>query len=95
MLPCHLFSRISLTNNQVTGEVSFGDPGYIFTSKMLVQAAATMLQERQVLADTVAAPGGGGGAGGVFTVGTLFRNSSLIDRLAAVGVKFAVKKSNA
>jgi short subunit dehydrogenase-like uncharacterized protein len=55
---------------------------------MLTQCAATLLQERQALLDSVAA------AGGVFTVGSLFRNSSLVQRLDAHGVKFSVKSSS-
>lgn len=73
---------------QVVAEVSFGDPGYLYTSKMLVQAAATLLQERQAIAAAV------GASGGVFTVGTVFRHSSLIERLDNVGVKFTVKESS-
>lgn len=72
---------------QVTVEVTFGDPGYLFTSKMLVQSALTLLQERAQIAGTV------GAAGGVFTVGTLFRHSSLVDRLGKAGVKFEVKSN--
>jgi hypothetical protein len=72
---------------QVQCEVALGDPGYLYTSRMLVQAGATLLQERRQLLATVGAPGG------VFTVGTLFRNSSLTDRLNSVGVKFSMKKS--
>jgi hypothetical protein len=71
---------------QVRVEVTFGDPGYLFTSKMLVQSALTLLQEREQIAATVSA------AGGVCTVGALFRNSSLIDRLGKAGVQFAVTK---
>lgn len=70
----------------MTVEVTFGDPGYLFTSKMLVQSALTLLQERAQIAGSVGAPGG------VFTVGTLFRHSSLIDRLGKAGVTFAVKQ---
>jgi short subunit dehydrogenase-like uncharacterized protein len=67
-----------------------GDPGYIYTSVMLVQSAITMLEERQQLVDTVGRPGG------VFTVGSLFRRSSLIQRLTDHGVKFTVvSKSDA
>ncbi|WIA42239.1 hypothetical protein OEZ86_008256 [Tetradesmus obliquus] len=68
--------------------VSLGDPGYLFTSVMLVQCAATLLQERQALLDSV------GGRGGVFTVGTLFRGSSLLQRLDEHGVKFSVVGSS-
>lgn len=71
---------------QVVAEVSFGDPGYLFTSKMFVHTALTLLQERQQIVDTV------GASGGVFTVGTLFRNSTLIDRLGKAGVKFTVQQ---
>lgn len=74
---------------QVVAEVSFGDPGYLFTSKMLVQSALTLLQERQAIVGAV------GAAGGVFTVGTLFRHSSLIERLQQAGVKFSVKQQPA
>jgi short subunit dehydrogenase-like uncharacterized protein len=55
---------------------------------MITQCAATLLQERQVLLDSVAAPGG------VFTVGSLFRNSSLVQRLDAHGVKFSIKSTS-
>lgn len=61
-----------------------GEPAYIFTAVMLVQTAVTMLLERQKLLETV------GGQGGVFTVGTMFRNSSLMKRLTEHGVKFRV-----
>lgn len=64
--------------------MTFGDPGYLYTSVMLVQSAITMLEERQQLLDTV------GRKGGVFTVGTLFRNSSLVKRLTDHGVKFTI-----
>jgi short subunit dehydrogenase-like uncharacterized protein len=73
---------------QVHCQVATGDPGYLFTAVMLTQCAATLLQERQLLLDTVGAPGG------VFTVGTLFRNSSLVQRLDAHGVKFTVVSSS-
>ncbi len=72
----------------MVAEVNFGDPGYIFTSKMLVQSALTLLQERQQIVSAV------GAAGGVFTVGTLFRHSSLIDRLQQAGVKFTVQQQS-
>jgi short subunit dehydrogenase-like uncharacterized protein len=71
---------------QVVAEVSFGDPGYLFTSKIFIQTALTLLQERRQITEAVGAPGG------VFTVGTLFRHSSLIDRLNKAGVEFTIKQ---
>jgi short subunit dehydrogenase-like uncharacterized protein len=62
--------------------VAFGDPGYLYTAVMMCQAAATLLQERPRLEATV------GTGGGVFTVGALFRDSSLIQCLDAAGVTF-------
>ena len=82
MHPC-----FSFRSTQITATVTFGDPGYLYTSKMLIQTALTLLEERQALVETV------GAAGGVFTVGALFRNSSLIDRLDNAGVRFVVNKS--
>jgi short subunit dehydrogenase-like uncharacterized protein len=73
---------------QVVAQVSFGDPGYLFTSKMFIQTALTLLQERPKIAAAV------GASGGVFTVGALFRHSSLIDRLQQAGVKFTVKQQS-
>jgi short subunit dehydrogenase-like uncharacterized protein len=71
---------------QVVAEVSFGDPGYLYTSKMFIQTALTLLHERQQIVAAV------GATGGVFTVGALFRHSNLIDRLQQAGVKFTVKQ---
>lgn len=57
----------------------FGEPGYVFTAKMMAAAALTLLQERPACLAAV------GGRGGVFTAGFLFRNSSLPARLRAAG----------
>ena len=63
--------------------MALGDPGYIYTSIMHVQTALTLLEEREQIQKLV-------GGGGVYTVGYMFRNSTLIDRLQAHGVKFEV-----
>lgn len=74
---------------QVHCQVCTGDPGYLFTAVMLTQCAATLLEEREALLGAV------GGSGGVYTVGTLFRNSSLVQRLDQHGVKFSIKSTSA
>jgi hypothetical protein len=68
---------------QVTTRVSLGDPGYLFTAIMHVQTALTLLEEREQILELV-------GGGGVYTVGYMFRNSTLMERLQAHGVKFEV-----
>ncbi|KAF8054984.1 Sccpdh [Scenedesmus sp. PABB004] len=72
----------------VHAQVTLGDPGYRCTAVMLVAAAATLLEDdRNAMLAAV------GGRGGVFTVGQLFRNSSLMSRLDARGVRYAVKRA--
>eukprot|EP00879_Flechtneria_rotunda_P012530 GHRR01013083.1.p1 GENE.GHRR01013083.1~~GHRR01013083.1.p1 ORF type:complete len:124 (+),score=27.84 GHRR01013083.1:1284-1655(+) len=75
-------------DKQVHAYVTMGDPGYLYTSIMLIQCAATLLEERQQLLQTVAEKGG------VYTVGTLFRNSSLIERLNQHGIKFTIQQDS-
>jgi hypothetical protein len=75
-------------DKQVVAEVALGDPGYLATSTMLCHAAATLLEEREQVRATV-----GAAAGGVFTMGTLFRNSSLVERLNGAGVTFQLLPS--
>jgi hypothetical protein len=69
---------------QVHAQVTLGDPGYIYTSKILVCVVQTLLAERSALLEAT------GTAGGAFTVGELFWGSGLLQRLLGVGVGFEV-----
>jgi short subunit dehydrogenase-like uncharacterized protein len=59
------------------------EPGYVATPIITVDAALTLLEERQQL---LARAGGGG----VFTAGAVFRDSRLMERLTQHGVVFQV-----
>ena len=72
-------------DRRVTLRMAFGDPGYLYTAKIMAAAALTLLDER------AACLAAAGGAGGVFTAGFLFRDSSLADRLKAEGFKIEVE----
>ena len=62
---------------EVRTTVTGPEPGYVATPIIFLAVAECLLEERNDLAK-----------GGVFTPGGLFSNSSLIDRLNEVGVKF-------
>lgn len=65
--------------------MSFGDPGYLYTAKLMAAAAMALLGERATCLASV------GGAGGVYTAGFLLRDTSIVDRLKADGFKFEVE----
>ncbi|CAG7648319.1 unnamed protein product, partial [Allacma fusca] len=68
-------------NRTASVTVSGKNPGYGATGKMLLQAALTVLNERQLLPRN----------GGVYTPGVAFARTTLIDRLNAEGVKFEMQ----
>lgn len=59
------------------------EPGYIATPILLVHTALTLQEERKTCQQV-------GEDGGVFTVGSLFANTSLTDRLHKSGIAFEV-----
>ena len=59
--------------------VSGPEPGYVSTPITLVQAAETILEERDKL-----------GTPGVHTTGTVFANTTYISRLQQAGIDSAV-----
>ncbi|GAB4820285.1 hypothetical protein N2152v2_007331 [Parachlorella kessleri] len=63
---------------EIVTRVSGPEPGYLACSIFIVQAAITLLEER----DKIDAPGG------VFTAGALLRSTTYIDRLQSRGIKF-------
>ncbi|KAI8477053.1 MAG: Saccharopine dehydrogenase-domain-containing protein [Monoraphidium minutum] len=71
---------------RLTLTIGMGDPGYLFTAKMISSAAITLLQERAAALASV------GGAGGVFTAGFLFRDTGLVERLKRDGMRFEVTR---
>jgi short subunit dehydrogenase-like uncharacterized protein len=69
----------------VRARVTMGDLGYKGTSLIFACAALTLLEERGALEAAT------GRKGGVYTAGALFRRSTLLERLQAVGgMKFEV-----
>lgn len=71
-------------DKRLTLRITMGDPGYLFTAKMMAASALTLLQERQQVLASV------GGRGGVFTAGFLFRDTTLKQRLQKAGMQFEV-----
>lgn len=67
---------------QVMVKVSLGDPGYIYTAKILVAAAISLLKDRESIQQQM--------PGGVFTVGTLLRHTGYRERLQSQGIRFEV-----
>ena len=57
--------------------------GYVATPIFMVEAAFTLLQEREKIAKEL-------GPGGVFTAGTMFVNTTYIDRLQGAGISIQV-----
>lgn len=68
-------------DKQVHCRVKGPEPGYIATPILLVHTALTLLEERKTCTQAA-------GDGGVFTVGSLFGQTSLTDRLHNAGVTF-------
>ncbi|XP_077591633.1 saccharopine dehydrogenase b isoform X1 [Stigmatopora nigra] len=68
-------------NAKICTEVMGGEPGYVATVIAMVQAAVTVLKERHSLPRR----------GGVYTPGSAFYRTSLIDRLHNNGFKFSVR----
>ena len=66
---------------QIISHVSAPEPGYRATPIVIVQCAFALLEER----DRAPKPGG------VFTVGTLLQNTSIIQRLHKAGVLFEIE----
>ncbi|KAL3135847.1 hypothetical protein ABBQ32_007405 [Trebouxia sp. C0010 RCD-2024] len=70
-------------DEHVQVSVTGPEPGYIATPIIMVQTALTLQQERDRCTALV-------GPGGVFTVGALFGETSLTQRLSKAGVTFEV-----
>ncbi|XP_019713609.1 saccharopine dehydrogenase b isoform X2 [Hippocampus comes] len=68
-------------NAKICTEVMGAEPGYVATVIAMVQAAVTLLKEKHCLPMR----------GGVYTPGSAFYNTSLIDRLHNRGFKFSVR----
>ena len=60
-------------------EISGPDPGYIATPIFLVQAALTLLKEREGIVRRL-------GSGGVFTPGAVFGRTSYYARMQQTGI---------
>lgn len=73
-------------DQHVQVSVSGPEPGYIATPIIMVQTALTLQQERDRCIALM-------GPGGVFTVGALFGETSLTQRLSKAGVTFEVTKT--
>ena len=71
---------LAMPDLEVVTRVAGPEPGYVATPIIIVQCALTLLDERD------AAPA----KGGVFTVGRLLGNTSIIERLHEAGVCFDV-----
>lgn len=69
-----------MPNKEVRLEISGPDPGYVATPIFLVQAALTLLEERQSIASRL-------GSGGVFTPGALLNRTSFDARVQKAGIK--------
>ncbi|XP_061610322.1 saccharopine dehydrogenase b isoform X1 [Phyllopteryx taeniolatus] len=69
-------------NAKICTEVMGAEPGYVATVIAMVQAAVTVLKERHSLPRR----------GGVYTPGSAFNKTNLIDRLHNHGFKFSVRK---
>lgn len=67
-------------DREVRVKVSGPDPGYIATPILLVQAAITLLDERDAIAARL-------GDGGVYTPGTLLYKSSYVQRIQKAGIQ--------
>jgi len=61
------------------------EPGYDATSKILVCAIRTLLEERQNISDSL------GGKGAVTTTAYAFQNTSIVQRLEDCGISFALE----
>ena len=70
--------------HRIVTQVSGPHPGYPACATCVNQAALTLLQESDRMPL----------AGGVHTPGTAFRRTTLVDRLNANGIKFAILKSD-
>ncbi|KAK7150937.1 hypothetical protein R3I93_012012 [Phoxinus phoxinus] len=68
-------------NATINTEITGPEPGYIATPITMVQAAITLLNEPHCLPDK----------GGVFTPGSAFARTTLIERLNKHGVQFSLK----
>nr|XP_057920503.1 saccharopine dehydrogenase b [Doryrhamphus excisus] len=68
-------------NAKICTQVLGAEPGYVATVNAMVQAAVTLLKERHSLPRR----------GGVYTPGSAFYKTSLIDRLHNHGFKFSVR----
>ncbi|XP_031436950.1 saccharopine dehydrogenase b [Clupea harengus] len=68
-------------STRITTEIRGAEPGYVVTPIVMVQAAVTFLNEPHSLPER----------GGVFTPGTAFAKTSLIQRLGRHGLKFTVR----
>ncbi|KAL7872048.1 hypothetical protein SRHO_G00070310 [Serrasalmus rhombeus] len=64
----------------ITTQIKGPEPGYVATPITMVQAAITLLNEPQCLPET----------GGVYTPGSAFARTTLIERLNKHGVQFCV-----
>ncbi|XP_063078581.1 saccharopine dehydrogenase b [Engraulis encrasicolus] len=71
----------SKPNMKITTEIRGPEPGYVATPILMVQAAMTLLNEPHALPDR----------GGVFTPGSAFARTSLIQRLQQRGLQFTVR----
>lgn len=68
-------------DSTISTEVTGPEPGYIATPIAMVQAAITLLNEPHCLPNK----------GGVFTPGSVFARSTLIERLNKHGIQFSIK----
>uniref|UniRef100_A0A673HY69 Saccharopine dehydrogenase-like oxidoreductase n=1 Tax=Sinocyclocheilus rhinocerous TaxID=307959 RepID=A0A673HY69_9TELE len=69
-------------NATISTEITGPEPGYIATPITMVQAAITLLNEPHCLPNK----------GGVYTPGSAFARTTLIDRLNKHGIQFSLKK---
>ncbi|GBF92594.1 hypothetical protein Rsub_05208 [Raphidocelis subcapitata] len=76
-------------DKRVDLKIGLGDPGYLYTAKMMVAAAMALVEERAKVLESV------GGSGGVFTAGFLLRDTSLPERLKRAGMTFEFKHDEA